>query len=316
MNRPTCRRAAAALGAVALVIAGPAHAHEAEAPPVQAVWSAWTWEPWTMALLALSGGLYVRGVHALWRDAGVGRGIRRWEAGVFAASWLALLIALLSPLHRIGQELFSVHMGQHEVLMLVAAPLLALSHPLLAFLHALPLAARRRLGHAVRGPAVQRTWHGLTHPLVAWTVHAIALWAWHVPALFEATLHSELVHAAQHASFFLSALLFWWALIHGGPGWAGYGAAVLYVFTTAMQSGLLGVLLTFAPRVWYPTYEHTTAAWGLTPLEDQQLGGLVMWVPAGVLYLVSALALMAGWLREAEGARGRATPLLPEVRGG
>ena len=300
-----------------LLAAVPCAAHDdGGASRVHAVWSAWTWEPWTMALLAVSGILYARGVRALWRDAGVGRGIRRWEVAVFAAGWLALLLALLSPLHRIGQELFSVHMSQHEVLMLVAAPLLALSRPLLAYLHALPLPTRRRLGVAVRRPPVQRTWHALTHPLVAWTIHAVALWLWHVPALFEATLDDELIHFVQHACFFLTALLFWWALIHGGPGWAGYGAAVLYVFTTAMHSGLLGVLLTFAPRVVYPSYEHTTPAWGLSPIEDQQLAGLLMWVPAGIFYLIAALALMAGWLREAESTRGRPAALLGTARSG
>jgi cytochrome c oxidase assembly factor CtaG len=140
----------------------------------------------------------------------------------------------------------------------------------------------------------------LTLPFVAWLIHAIALWTWHMPVLFEAVLHNELVHTAQHLSFLLSALLFWWALIHGRQGWMGYGAAVLYVFTTSLHSGLLGALLTFSRSVWYPSYLGLTNSWGLTPLEDQQLGGLIMWIPAGVLYAFAGLALVAGWLREAE----------------
>ncbi|MDT7604479.1 MAG: putative rane protein, partial [Acidobacteriota bacterium] len=117
---------------------------------------------------------------------------------------------------------------------------------------------------------------------------------------FQATLRSEWVHTAQHLSFLVSALLFWWALVHGRQGLMGYGAGVLYMFTTMVHSGLLGALITFAGTVWYPAYGGLTASWGLTPLEDQQLGGLIMWIPAGLVYIVAGLALFAGWLRESE----------------
>ena len=102
----------------------------------------------------------------------------------------------------------------------------------------------------------------------------MALWAWHIPFLFQATLESTWVHAFQHASFLGSALLFWWAVLHGRSRPMGFGAAVLYMFTTALHSGLLGALLTFARSAWYPVYSGTTQPWGLSPLEDQQLGGL------------------------------------------
>jgi cytochrome c2 len=131
-------------------------------------------------------------------------------------------------------------------------------------------------------------------------LHAAALWIWHIPRLFQATLTSELAHASQHLSFFGTALCFWWALLTRQQGPQGQGVAVLAVFTTALHSSLLGALLTLAPTPWYPAYAHTTAAWGLTPLEDQQLGGLVMWIPAGAVYLLAALALGAGWLRAIE----------------
>jgi cytochrome c oxidase assembly factor CtaG len=131
-------------------------------------------------------------------------------------------------------------------------------------------------------------------------IHAVALWTWHIPVLMEAVLHNEFVHAMQHTSFLLSALLFWWALIHGRQSALNYGAAVLYMFTTALHSGLLGALITFANRVWYPAYIDRTAAWGLTALEDQQIGGLIMWVPAGLVYIVAGLALFAGWLSESD----------------
>jgi putative membrane protein len=139
----------------------------------------------------------------------------------------------------------------------------------------------------------------LPHPLIAWALHAAALWVWHMPLLFQATLTSELAHACQHLSFFGTALYFWWALLCGHQKLQGYGVAVLAVFTTALHSSLLGALLTLAHTPWYAAYAHT-AAWGLTPLEDQQLGGLIMWIPAGAVYLLAALALSAEWLQAAE----------------
>jgi len=127
-----------------------------------------------------------------------------------------------------------------------------------------------------------------------------------VPRLFEMTLESSVVHALQHASFLLTALLFWWALLHGrhgrdaGPRAAGYGAAVFYLFTTAVHTSALGALLTFSPTLWYPAYGSSAATWGFTPLEDQQLAGLMMWIPGSVGYLIAALALLAAALRAAE----------------
>jgi cytochrome c oxidase assembly factor CtaG len=165
---------------------------------------------------------------------------------------------------------------------------------------AFSLSWSRTLGRVGRFSSLRSIWHLLTLPLVAWLVHAIALWMWHVPILFDAVLHSELVHTAQHMSFFFSALLFWWALFQSSRTAMGYGAAVLYVFTTSLHSGLLGALLTFSSSLWYGSYANTTQSWSLTPLEDQQLGGLIMWVPAGLVYVIAGLALFAGWLREAE----------------
>jgi cytochrome c oxidase assembly factor CtaG len=175
---------------------------------------------------------------------------------------------------------------------------------MIPFLWAFPKTTARHLSAWTKATPWQRLWRAITAPFVAWLIHAVVLWGWHVPFLFQSTLESEWIHAAQHASFFGSALLFWWAILHGRERAAGSGAAVLYLFTTALHSSLLGALLTFARSVWYPVYNGTTLSWGLTPLEDQQLGGLIMWVPAGVVYIVAALALFAGILRES-GNRAR-----------
>ena len=197
-------------------------------------------------------------------------------------------------------------MVQHETLMLIAAPLLVISRPLVTFLWALPFEWRRSLGRWSKTSPVRGSWLWLTAPLTAWWIHAIAIWVWHAPPLMDATLRSDLVHTAQHLSFFFSALLFWWALFYA-HGRRAFGSGVLYIFTTAVHTGILGALLTFAPHPWYGPYANTTQAWGLTPLEDQQIGGLIMWVPASVVYLAAGLYLFAAWMRESDSLLERAS---------
>jgi cytochrome c oxidase assembly factor CtaG len=264
------------------------------------LWHTWGWEPGSLIGLALLAGLYGGGLLRLWRASGIGHGIKKWEAWCFLGGWVTLFIALVSPIHPLGEVLFSAHMTQHELLMLVAAPLMVLGSPMIAMLRALPSSAARRLGRFSNSAGWRLFWGAISAPLVAWFIHAVVLWAWHAPALFQATLHNEWIHAGQHTSFLLTAMLFWWAVLHGHRGVVNYGAGVLYLFTTAIHSGLLGALITFARSVWYPDYAGRTQSWGLSPLEDQQIGGLIMWVPACTIYVIAGLAMAAFWLRQSE----------------
>lgn len=261
---------------------------------------AWSWEPFMIGALLLPAWLYRRGLRRLRTQVGPHRGLRSWEVASFWIGWWTLVIALLSPLHPWGKVLFAAHMTQHELLMVAAAPLLVLGRPIVAFLFAIPIQDARQLSRVARRPAVQNVWHAIARPSIAWVLHAVTLWTWHVPRFFEATLTNEFIHDFQHVTFFGTALMFWWALIHGRAGLSGLGLAVLYLFTTMMHTGVLGALLTFAGAPLYPAYADGAASWSLTPLEDQQLGGLIMWVPAGLVYLVAALALVAGWMRVVE----------------
>jgi putative membrane protein len=298
---PGPRSAAVACALAALLVrATPALAHEGRPVEPHDLWSAWTFEPGVVVPLVVTAVLYGVGLRRLWSGAGVGRGVRRWEAACFAGGWLSLAVALVSPLHTLGGALFSAHMAQHEVLMALAAPLLVLGRPLVPWTFALPRARRSTVGGWAKRGWVRGPWRAVSGPGAAWTLHAAALWLWHMPLLYGLALRSEAVHGLQHACFLGTALLFWWALLRGRGARLGYGAAVLYLFTTAAHSGALGALLTFARSPWYPGYAATTAPWGLTALEDQQLAGLIMWVPAGAAYLVAALWLFAEWLRESE----------------
>jgi putative membrane protein len=284
--------------------------HEGQPLAPHDLWGAWSWEPVVVGSLLLSAWLYSRGVRAIWRSAGRGHGIRTWEAAAFVGGWIALAIGLVSPLHRLGEVLFSAHMAQHELLMVMAAPLLVLGRPVIPFLWGLPISWSRVLGAWSAGPLVSIPWTVLTRPSVAWVVHAVAIWVWHAPSLYQATLASDTIHTLQHVSFLGTALLFWWALLHGRTGRVGRPAAVIYLFTTMVHTSLLGALLTFSTNLWYPLYEATTLPWGLTPLEDQQLAGVIMWVPAGLAYVVATLALASTWLRDpAAGPLLRSAPL-------
>lgn len=187
-------------------------------------------------------------------------------------------------------------MTQHEILMLVAAPLLVLGRPLAAFVWSLPSAQRHTVAKPFGSAWWRRWWAWLVAPLTAWSVHAAVLWSWHAPAWFEAGLRHDLIHDLQHASFLFSALLFWWALMRRRPD----GIAVLYLLATMLHTGFLGALLTFGPVVWYPGYVDTPNPWGLTALADQQFGGLIMWVPAGAVFMLAGLLLLAQWLRTLE----------------
>jgi cytochrome c oxidase assembly factor CtaG len=127
------------------------------------------------------------------------------------------------------------------------------------------------------------------------------LWIWHIPLLYEAAVNNSGIHIVQHSMMLLAATLFWWTMVHGRAGRLGYGAAMLYVFLTFVYSGLLSALLVFSKNAWFPIHDGRTAAWNLTPTEDQQLAGLIMWIPAGLLLIGAGLALFAAWLGESEG---------------
>jgi putative membrane protein len=224
----------------------------------------------------------------------------RWRHASFYAGWFTLALALVSPIHELGEQLFSAHMLQHEILILVSAPLISAAHPGATVLWAFAPSHRTNLGGWVHAIECSTPIRFLTRPLVAWLLEAVTLWIWHIPLLYQATLTSDWIHATQHLSFFVTAVLFWSALYGVGRSAMSYGAATFYVFVTAAHCSALGALLTFSMVLWYPAYQHTTQSRGLSPLQDQQLGGVIMWVPSGLVFVVIGLALFAKWLRESD----------------
>jgi putative membrane protein len=285
---------------ILLLLPATALGHAPDAVP--AAIPLWTWntEPWLLVLLAVSAFGYLLGLRRLWASAGAGRGVAPRQAAAFALGWLALAAALVSPLDPLGHRLFSAHMVQHELLMVVAAPLLVLGRPLATWTWALSPMQRRVVGRLFQRRGWAACWSALTDPLVAWALHALALWAWHIPAAFDAALAHEPLHIAQHASFLVTALFFWWSVLgHDPRGRYGPGHSAACLFTTMMHTSALGALLSLAPTPWYAPYIPLTGALGFDPVEDQQLGGLVMWVPGALAYVIAALAVLGKMLMRA-----------------
>lgn len=255
--------------------------------------------------------LFAAGFVRLIARSGQGAALLQRRALLFAFGWLALVGAAVSPLHQAGARSFTAHMLEHEIMMLAAAPFMVLAEPLAVILWAFPAPARRAIGRLTHARAVQGPWRTLTDPVVSTLLQAAALWLWHAPALFDRALASEGWHAAQHLSFLVSALLFWSAMLHGRERGAGYGPATLCLFATSVVSGALGAFMALSQSPWYAGCAAIgLAPFGLTPTEDQQLAGLLMWIPGGLVHALAALALIAKTLRSGP-VSGRPYPRWP-----
>lgn len=274
----------------------PAAAHEGAAGLAASL--RWTIDPWVSVPLFASGALYLAGARRVWRRAGTGRGVRRWQVASFLLGWASLAGALLSPLHWLGGGLFAAHMIEHEIVAVIAAPLIAIARPWGTMLWAFPKPLRRGFGMTTHRVSRSGVWRTLSAPLSAAVLHGVALWAWHAPALYNQALASEPVHRLQHLTFFATAVLFWRAIAQASTRRAEGGVAVFLLFVTMMHTGFLGVLLTLSRSVWYRQQSSLAAQFGLTALEDQQLAGLVMGAPAGLINMLAALVAAALWIEQ------------------
>ena len=292
-----------------------ASAHTEVRPTPDTLWTVWEPNPFIAAALLLASWLYLRGTAELWRRAGTGRGVHRWQVWSFLAGIGVFAIANLSPLDALGGAIFSAHMVQHLAVFLVAPALFAASRPMLPMIWALPRSWRRAvLGWWQSQSAVSTVWHGLNHWISVLSLYAVVLWLWHVPSMYNAALESEVIHAIEHASFAAVAFMFWSAVLEAGrPKGIGHGAALIMVFLTALHGNALGAGLTFADVSLYTSHDAYASAWGLTPLEDQQLAGLIMWVPMGIWLTGTALVLVGLLIQSADRSVRRLETDIPEA---
>lgn len=288
-----------AIAVLALVPAGAA-AHVANNPTTRSTWSSWHLDPLVAFSTLLAVWFYLRGLSSIWSKVGRGNGIRRWRVASFAGGVGSLILALCSPVDDAGNQLLAAHMLQHMLLILFAAPLLVLGAPLPVLANGLPRDWRAAPARLVRSRPF-RALCRVSSPLTATLIQAVIFWLWHLPTMYQAALRHESVHALEHFSMLASGIWFWASVLPAlGRRLDAGGLEILAIALAGMQCGMLGALLTFSGSAWYPVYSSREALWHLTPAADQEIAGLVMWIPGGTIYLLAASLLVPIWLRSDE----------------
>ena len=290
-----------ALSFIALFLAGPgavlAHGTGAPAPSVPSVLLAWRFEPLVISMLLVVAGVYLWAARRVDRAHPHNRQPAR-RTWLFLAGLGAIGVALLSPIEAYEGAMFSVHMVQHMLLELVAAPLLLAGGPITLALRVSTPAVRRALLAVLQS----RVMHALSFPVIAWVLFAAVNWGWHFSVLYDQALENQALHYFQHFTFLSAALLFWWPALGVDPSpWRlPHPVRLLYLFMAMPQNSFLGVALLQATTVLYPHYLTNARDWGLSPLEDQQLGGVIMWVVGDLAFLAGMAIVVILWMRHEE----------------
>ena len=245
--------------------------------------------------VAAAAWLYARGMG---RRSAAGRPAPVADVALFGAGLLSVIVVLLPPFEGLAERRLWAHMVQHVAVVAVAGPLLVLGNASGVLTTGLP-AAWRRSWEAMRPSWLDDPARAAGVAVVALVAHTGALWAWHVPALYEEALRSPPVHALEHASLFATALFFW-VVVAGSRRRMESGGAVLVTFVAALQGSALGALMTLAGSPWYPSHAEAATGAGITALEDQQIAGVVMWGPCGAIYTLAGVLLFAAWIRRSE----------------
>jgi cytochrome c oxidase assembly factor CtaG len=260
----------------------------------------WTFDPAFLVPL-LAAVLYFRGLRRYRRHGG--KRFPRWRQGFFAGGVGLSFLALCSPVNTLADWSFTWHMVQHEMLMVLAVPSLLLGTPFLPVVWGLPEGFRRRVFIPfARSFAVQRVLRTVTHPVAGMLAYLSLTWVWHLPRFYDAALYNDAIHLGQHFAFVLGAGLFWWNVItpYPFPSRINVFLRVLLVILSEVPNIALSALITFSDQVMYG-YKTLPGFWGLTMAEEQQIGGLLMWVGFGaIIRLIAAIAVLAVYVREEE----------------
>jgi putative membrane protein len=297
-NAVVMRRRLASSATAILAVAIPSHslAHGGAAPEptFPGLLLQWRMEPLVLAGVALSAMAWL----ILVRRVSVRHPAHphpAWRSAAFLGGLATLAVALTSPIDAYEGELFSVHMLQHLLLELVAAPLLLLGAP--------ATLALRAASHSVRGRLLavlhSRLVAVLSFPLLAWFLFAAVNWGWHFSSLYDQALEVGWLHDLQHLTFLGAALLFWWPVVGADPArWRlPHPVRLFYLFLAMPQNSFLGIALMSAPTALYPHYLTNLRDWGPTPPVDQSVGGMLMWVGGDVVFLLAMGLVIAAWVR-------------------
>ena len=274
---------------------------------IQQVLTDWSFEPSVVVGVLLAAFLYWRGV-LYSRPRGLARHWRWWQGVSFTAGLLVVFIALESVLDELADQLLWAHMVQHELLVIVAAPLLLLGAPVWPAWRGVPLPARRiALGWVVQQGWPRRIWHTisrwLTVPAVAWVLFNGVFAGWHIPALYDYALENQPVHVLEHMLFLAVALIFWAQVIPSRPmkPRMSYPQQAIYLGAAGLFSNVMGAVFTFSTAPMYPFYAALPRPAGsLALLADQHLAGAAMDVPGMIIFFIATLSIIGLWLQADE----------------
>jgi cytochrome c oxidase assembly factor CtaG len=319
--RIVARAALMPIGAAAAALVSPAIALAhgpvpAEPPTVANLLLGWSFEPLIMLPLIAAVVVWISAVRRV-DAAHPANPVPRARTVAFLAGLTAIAFALQSGIERYDTALFSVHMVQHVLLILVAAPLLALAAPITLLLRVSRPEVRRRW---ILPVLHSRALRAISHPVVAWLLFVVVMWGSHFSPLFNLALENPWVHDLEHVLFLVTALLFWWPAVGLDPSpWRmQHPVRGMYVFLQMPQNTFLAVVILYAAAPLYPHYATLNRPWGPSALVDQQLAGVIMWLAGDLLFIAAVAAIIFGWMRfeerDSEGSDKRAAAELSAIR--
>ncbi len=274
-------------------------------PVLSALLLSWEWRVDVILILGLAGLIFSRGWWHLRQHKGKRLAVN-WRLGAYLGGLVFLGLALMSPIDVLGGQLFYMHMIQHLLLVMIVPPLLLITNPLPFFLWGLPfgLKGRRQVGRFLnRKSDFRRNLRLLTPRGLIWMIFFATFLIWHDPNIYNAALRNNLIHDLEHLTFFVTAMLFWWHVTGAGPAIHrrfSYAARLVYLLVALPINMLVGIIITFADQPIYTYYTTVPRLWGMSVIEDQMLGGVIMWIPGSMMYLLAAVILVIRMLQAEE----------------
>jgi cytochrome c oxidase assembly factor CtaG len=282
-------------------------------PTLSVILLSWSWQPEIILTVGLAATIHLVGRWRLKRQ-GRAKALNPWRSVSYLSGLGVLWVALLSPIDVLSDQFFYMHMIQHLLLVMIAPPLLLLADPMPIMLWGLPRGLRLEVGRLLRpGATFRRVARAMTTPGLVWLYYVAFLIGWHEPRAYDLTLQSEFAHNLEHLTFFFTAMLFWWHVIGCAPHIhrrLSRGVRIGYVISAVPPTALTGIALSFASEPLYAHYTTAPRLGDMTVLQDQMLGGVIMWIPGSMMFLVAALILIARAIRDEE----RKEPLSPPPR--
>jgi cytochrome c oxidase assembly factor CtaG len=272
-------------------------------PTLSVLLLSWAWRPEIILSLGLAATIHLAGRWRLKRQ-GSAQLVNPWRSVAYLGGLAVLWIALMSPIDVLSGQYFFMHMVQHLLLVMIAPPLLLIGNPMPIMLWGLPTGLRLEVGRWLRPDSeFRRVVQALTKPGLVWLYFVAVLVGWHDPRAYNLTLESELAHDLEHLTFFGTAMLFWWHVIGAAPRIhrrLSRGVRIGYTLSVVPPNALTGITIAFASEPIYSYYTTVPRLGEMTVLEDQMLGGVIMWIPGSMMYIVAALILLAQIVRAEE----------------